>query len=376
MGRIDIETKLEIVDLYRSGLTVRQILSMLNSQDKNVTRQHVRYWIRQYDNGKFDIGLVRERQGGVGSVAQRDIDIIKEILDSDPNITSRDVHNALTLDGATFSLKTTQRAINAAGFTSSKPRYGQLVSEANKVVRTEFCNALIRANDMFDDVIFTDESSIQLHSNKRQSYRPKKSLNKCLPKPKHPLKLHVWAGISRRGPTKITIFEGIMDSEFYTFSILNDNLVPFIAETFPDGHRFQQDNDPKHRSLMARNFLEEHNINFPKWPAQSPDLNPIEMVWAQLKRYIAKMEPRTKDSLIECIQTFWEVAMTVEQCNNYIDHLFKVVPVCARMGGAATGDVPNRLFCERSAGKSIHYFDMEIETNETIRSKAEILNLL
>ena len=372
----DNKTKLDVVALYKSGFGVAKIMKQLNANGKNVTRQFVRYWIGKYESGLFDIGLVPDRNARKHVLAQRDIDVINSVMESDPNVSSRDIHTTLKRDGSTISLATTKRAIETAGYTNSNPRYGQMVSERNCILRTDFCNELISNNDTFSDVIFSDESTIQLHSNKCQSYRPKNSVNKCLPRPKHPLKMHVWAGISRRGPTPITIFDGIMDSTFYTENILRDNLVPFIRQNFPDGHRFQQDNDPKHRSLMAQNFLRENNINYPKWPAQSPDLNPIEMVWHQLKCFVAKMEPRTKEGLIDCIERFWSSVMTVELCNQYIDHLFKVVPVCFRLKGAATGDLPNRLFSESSAGKSITYFENLLTDSEKVRKKAESLNLV
>lgn len=73
---------------------------------------------------------------------------------------------------------------------------------------------------------------------------------KLKPKVKHPYEVHVWAGISKRGATKIVIFTGIMKKEFYVESILKDTLLLFVAETFPDGYRFQQDNDPKHKSKL------------------------------------------------------------------------------------------------------------------------------
>jgi hypothetical protein len=52
--------------------------------------------------------------------------------------------------------------------------------------------------------------------------------------------------------------------------------------------------------------------------------------------------------------------MTTEQCNLCIDHIYKVVPVCILMKGAATATVPNFLFRERSCGKNIIYFNQKL----------------
>ena len=87
----------------------------------------------------------------------------------------------------------------------------------------------------------------------------------------------MWAGISKGGPTKLLIFEGAVDANFYVNQMLTNGLVPFIRETFLDGHRFQQDNNPKHTSRLACSFLED-NINWWKSPPESPDLNPIELM--------------------------------------------------------------------------------------------------
>ena len=56
------------------------------------------------------------------------------------------------------------------------------------------------------------------------------------------------------------IFTGIMNSTRYC-SILENGLVPFLKEIFPDGHRFQQDNDPKHCSNFTKEFLEKEDVN-------------------------------------------------------------------------------------------------------------------
>ncbi|CAG2247884.1 unnamed protein product [Mytilus edulis] len=149
-----------------------------------------------------------------------------------------------------------------------------MVREPNKLKRVLFSKAAIADNDNFDNIIFTDECSVQLHDNKVIIYREKDSVAPVLPKPKHPLKVHVWAGISRRGTTSILIFENIMTSDFYINSILVTGLIPFINRVYPDTHRFQQDNDPKHTANATKDFMRQHNINWwDVWPAESPDFN-------------------------------------------------------------------------------------------------------
>ena len=150
------------------------------------------------------------------------------------------------------------------------------------------------------------------------------------------MKVHVWASISKKGPTGICIFEGIMDRYLFT-DILDKTLVPFIEKEYPTTHRFMQDNDPKHTSYYAQDFIAEKEINRWKTPAESPDLNPIENLWHELKEFIRReVKPKTKQELIDGIVRFLET-VTVEKCNRYINHLNKVIPRVIVLEGAATG---------------------------------------
>jgi transposase len=83
--------------------------------------------------------------------------------------------------------------------------------------------------------------------------------------------------------------------------------------------------------------MEDEGINHWVTPPESPDMNPIENVWAGLKHYVRKVKkPRNKEQLVEGINEYW-ATITPELCNRYINHLYKVIPEVIRLNGQASG---------------------------------------
>ena len=97
-----------------------------------------------------------------------------------------------------------------------------------------------------------------------------------------------------------------MDAALYV-DILRSTLLPFIQEKYALGHRFMQDNDPKHTSRLAKAFFEENNVNWMKTCAESPDMNPIENMWHELKEFVRReVKPKCKEELVQGIKSFWK----------------------------------------------------------------------
>jgi len=65
-------------------------------------------------------------------------------------------------------------------------------------------------------------------------------------------------------------------------------------------------------------FLDENNVELLDWAAQSPDLNPIEHVWAIMKKKLGNYKFSDFDALKKATLDVWEKEVTVELCQQLI----------------------------------------------------------
>ena len=115
-----------------------------------------------------------------------------------------------------------------------------------------------------------------------------------------------------------------MDAELYT-RILQDEFLRTVEYYGRDRGQliFQQDNDPKHASRKAKEWFETNDIRVLMWPAQSPDLNPIEHLWQYLKRQLNAYETESKGilELWERVEREWnEIPVHVCVCGSDREH--------------------------------------------------------
>ena len=138
------------------------------------------------------------------------LQLIESAMREDDETTATQLQAKLTAHGCYVSLTTILHNRRQLGWIYRGSAYCQLIRNENKQKQLEWARA--NHNNNFDDVIWSDESSIVTDDTaaerRGKSPRPK-------PQPKHPTKVHVWTGISKKGATGICIFEETMDSILY-----------------------------------------------------------------------------------------------------------------------------------------------------------------
>lgn len=339
MPRLDLVARRRVVVWRSKGLTVTRILQKLEDENIVTSRKTIYLLLHKYKQTRSLYDLPR---GTRKKLTVEHYCYIDELLSNDDEITCVQLHqkfHSKFLD-INVSLATIKRAKRDLGWVSTTPHYCQLIRDNNKQKRVDWCHKCIDEDERFANVIWTDECTVQLDPHRKSCSRRKGMPKPLKPRPKHPQKIHIWGGISMKGPTPLVMFSGIMNATRYAV-ILENGLIPFIEKNFPRGHRLQQDNDPKHTSKFIQTFFNRKNITWWRTPPESPDLNPVENVWGSLKTYLRNTHfpadrPRNLTTLKEGIKAFWK-GLTPEICKQYILHLHRVIPVVLEKEGDASG---------------------------------------
>ena len=219
--------------------------------------------------------------------------------------------------GTVVCAQTIRNDLHAKGVVCKVRSKVPLVRYNNYSQRWEFSKSVRRLRMRSDMVIFSDEKIFESNDNDcRTSWVPASADPHLREKSRWPHRIMVWGAVGKNFKMLVVMNNDMaakaggatrrgINSEDY----INDVLRPFIAERRRQGasHKwFQQDGAAIHTSKATRAFLEESGLETFRWPAKSPDLNPIERVWAHVQKAVGKMHPLTPKELVTAVKKAWK----------------------------------------------------------------------
>lgn len=175
--------------------------------------------------------------------------------------------------------------------------------------------------EKWQKVDFSDESSIELHPNRRK-YCRRPIGTRMEPRFTQKTvkfgggKIMVWGYIQYGGVREICRVDGNINSLRY-----QDILAAHYIPNHKRGQILQQDGTPSHTSASTSKFLKAKKVKvLQDWPAQSPDMNIIEHMWGRMKEEAWKMIPKNIDELWKACTAFFAIP------DDFINKLYESLP--------------------------------------------------
>lgn len=254
-----------------------------------------------------------KRSGRPAKLGDREKRYVVRMLKSKQGKNATEIsQNFFSKTGIKVSRNTVSRTFQQAGYVARVKKKKPLLTPAHMKRRLQWALEFQKFKiEDWEYVVWSDETKFNLFNSDGKEYYWTNNSGVLSPDSVKATKKYgggcimVWDCMTWDGLGVCKKIEGNMNAEVYS-KILKEELIASLAlyKMNPEHIIFQQDNDPKHTSRLAKDTLEELNIEVMEWPAQSPDLNPIEHLWHHIDLKLRKLNKtyKTKDELWEDLE--------------------------------------------------------------------------
>ncbi len=201
-----------------------------------------------------------------------------------------ELHKEWTEAGVKASRATTHRHVKEFGYRCHQWRLTWAKEKKNWTVSQCY------------KVLFSDESKFCISFGNQgprvwrkdgEAHRPS-----CLKSSvKFPQSVMIWGAMSSAGVGPLCFLKTNVSAPVYQY-ILEHFMLPSADQIFKDADFiFQQDLGPTHTAKSTKSWLNDHGVGVLDWPANLPDLKPIENLWSIVKRKMRNKRPKNADEL-------------------------------------------------------------------------------
>ncbi len=145
---------------------------------------------------------------------------------------------------------------------------------------------------------------------------------------KFPQPVMIWGAMSTAGVGPLCFLKTNVTAPVYQ-DILEHFMLPSADQLFKDADFiFQQDLAPAHTAKSTKSWLNDHGVGVLDWPANSPDLNPIE-------RKMRNKRPKNADETKATVKETW-ASISPQQCHKPITSMPCRIEAVIKAKGAPT----------------------------------------